>query len=201
MLRFSGFCISLKWYYVLLTVKSLCSLALTNILQLLDYNPYWVVIVWSVSLHPCLWMPLSYPTMILSPAGVETCWQNSEWVYIYKKAKKFISLSIVRNRFIPFMGSLGFVLEPIPAVSGWGQGASWTSRQLIVGPFTDGRGCHGARCRLHIRSKLGFSILLKDTTTCSSAQPGGAGIWTSDPTTYRPALLAERQPPCLSLWT
>ena len=32
------------------------------------------------------------------------------------------------------MGSQGFVLEPIPAVCGRGQGTSWTSRQLIAGP-------------------------------------------------------------------
>ena len=43
--------------------------------------------------------------------------------------------------------------------------------------YTDGGGCH-ASCQLHIRSNLGFSILLKDTLTCSSAQPGGAWIRT-----------------------
>ena len=59
--------------------------------------------------------------------------------------------------------------------------------------LTDGRGRH-ARCQLHIRSNLGFSILLKDTSTCSSAQPG-AGIWTSDLLiSSRPALPAELQP-------
>ena len=47
----------------------------------------------------------------------------------------------------------------------------------------------------HIRSKL-FSILLKNTSTCSSAQPGGAGIQTSNlPITRLPALPAELQPP------
>ena len=35
--------------------------------------------------------------------------------------------------------------------------------------LSDGRGLH-ARCQPHIRSNLGFSILLKDTLTCSSAQ-------------------------------
>ena len=34
--------------------------------------------------------------------------------------------------------------------------------------LTDGR-AHHARSQLHIRSNLGFSILLKDTSTCSSA--------------------------------
>ena len=67
--------------------------------------------------------------------------------------------SIVCNCFIPFMGSQGFLLEPIPAVSGRGQGTPWTSCQLITGPVTDGRGCH-ARCQPHIRSNLGFSIFL-----------------------------------------
>ena len=78
--------------------------------------------------------------------------------------------SSVCSRFIPFIGSRGFLLEPIPADSGRGQGTPWKSRQLIAGPFTDGRG-HHASCQLHIRSNLGFSILLKDTSTCSSAQP------------------------------
>ena len=32
------------------------------------------------------------------------------------------------------MGLQGFVLEPIPAVSGRGQGTPWTSHQLIAGP-------------------------------------------------------------------
>ena len=60
--------------------------------------------------------------------------------------------------------------------------------------LTDGRGRH-ARCEPHIRSNLGFSILHKDTSTCSSAQPG-AGILTGDlPITSWPALLAEPQPP------
>ena len=38
---------------------------------------------------------------------------------------------------------------------------------------TDGSGCH-TRCHLHIRSN---SIVLKDTSTCSSALPSGARIW------------------------
>ena len=37
--------------------------------------------------------------------------------------------------------------------------------------YTDDGGCH-ARCQLHIRSNLGFSILLKGASTRSSAQPG-----------------------------
>ena len=45
--------------------------------------------------------------------------------------------------------------------------------------YTDGGGCH-ARCQLCIRSNLGFSILLKDASTCSSTHPGGDGIWTSN---------------------
>ena len=45
-------------------------------------------------------------------------------------------------------------------------------------------------CKVPMRSNLGFSILLKDTSTCSS------GIWTSDlPITCRPALPAEPQLP------
>ena len=49
--------------------------------------------------------------------------------------------------------------------------------------YTDGRGCH-ARCQPHIRSNLGFIILLKTTLTCSSTQPWGAGIRTSDDPLY-----------------
>ena len=59
--------------------------------------------------------------------------------------------SIVYNCFItlPFMGSLFFfccffLLEPIPAVSGRGQGTTWTSLQLMAGHFTDGKGCHAS---------------------------------------------------------
>ena len=48
--------------------------------------------------------------------------------------------SVGRNCFIPFMGSQGFLLGPVPAVSGREQGTPWTSHQLITGPFTDGRG-------------------------------------------------------------
>ena len=50
-------------------------------------------------------------------------------------------------------------------VSGRGQGTPWTSRQLIAGPS--------------LMSNVGFSISLKDTSTCSLTLPG-AGIWTSD---------------------
>ena len=52
-----------------------------------------------------------------------------------------------------------------------------------------------ARCQPHIRSNLGFRTLLKDTSTCSSAQPR-AGIWTSNLSiTSQPALPAELQLP------
>ena len=54
---------------------------------------------------------------------------------------------------------------------------------------------HQRGYQLHIRSNLGFSILLKDTSTWGSAQPG-AGIWTSNlPITNQPALPPELQPP------
>ena len=80
--------------------------------------------------------------------------------------------------------SAGYTLPPLPAYH----------RAL-----TDGRGCH-TRCQLHIRSNLGFSILLKDTSTCSSAQPG-AGIWTSNlPITSQPALPAQLQPLTETWW-
>ena len=76
-----------------------------------------------------------------------------------------------------FKGSWGLLLEPIPAVSGRRQDTPWTSLLLIAGAI------------------LGISILLKDTLTRSSVQPGVAGIWTSNLlTTSRPARPAELQP-------
>ena len=67
-----------------------------------------------------------------------------------------------------------------------------TFTHLHTHSYTDGRYRH-ARCQLHIRSNLGFSILLKDTSTCSSAQPG---IQTSNLLiTRRPALPPEIQLP------
>ena len=69
----------------------------------------------------------------------------------------------------PFMGSL----EPVQ-----GQVTPWTSRQLIAGPFTDGRSCH----------IFSISILLKDTSTCDL------------PITSRPALLAKLQPRQIMVW-
>ena len=52
-----------------------------------------------------------------------------------------------------------------------------------------------AHRRASLMSNGGFSILLKDTSTCSSALPR-AGIWTSDLLiTSRPALPAELQAP------
>lgn len=39
--------------------------------------------------------------------------------------------------------------------------------------LTDGRGCH-KRCQLHITSNLGFSILIKDNSTCCSAPHQGS---------------------------
>ena len=101
--------------------------------------------------------------------------------------------SIVCNHFIPFMGSRMSLLEPRPAVSGWGQGTPWTSRQLITGPSLMAEATmQGANCTSGAISV--FSILLKDTSACSSAQPG-AVILTSDlPIPSRPALPAELQP-------
>ena len=55
----------------------------------------------------------------------------------------------------------------------------FTTLVAFISSHTEVRGCH-VRCQLHIRSNLGFSILLRDSSTCSSAQPGGAGIRTSD---------------------
>ena len=78
------------------------------------------------------------------------------------------------------MGSQGFVLEPVPAVSGRGQGAPWTSLQLITGPSLMAEAAmptaHQEQCGV-----------VRDTLTCSSAQLSsaqlssaqrGVGIWT-----------------------
>ena len=63
------------------------------------------------------------------------------------------------------------------------QGTPWTSCQLIAGPS--------------LMSNVGFSISLKDTSTCSSTLPG-ARIWTSNLLiTSRPALPAALKLPCL----
>ena len=69
---------------------------------------------------------------------------------------------IVHDRLSLSMGSRGVAAGANPSlVSGRGQGTTWTSRQLIAGPS--------------LMSNVGFSILLKDTLTRSSALPG-AGI-------------------------
>ena len=60
------------------------------------------------------------------------------------------------NRLSLLMGSRGVAAGANPnLVSGRDKG--WTSRQLIAGPS--------------LMSKVRFSISLKDTSTCSSAQP------------------------------
>ena len=96
------------------------------------------------------------------------------WVFIWNTCLLFnchvMSLSVTAYPFPWGRGML--LLEPIPALS---------QRQLITGPL--------------LMSNVGFSILLKDTSTCSSALPG-AGIWTSNlPITSWPALPNELQPP------
>ena len=105
--------------------------------------------------------------------------------------------SIVCNRFIPFYGVAGcfFLLEPIPAVSGRGQGTPWTSRQLAEGPSLMVEAVtQGANCT----SGAIWGSLSCSRTLPHAAQPG-AGFWTSDlPITSRPALPAELQPPVLS---
>ena len=88
---------------------------------------------------------------------------------------------IIRNHLSLSMGSRGVAAGANPSlVSGRGQSAPWTSRQLIAGPSP--------------MSNVGFSISLKDTSTCSAALPG-AGIWTSDLLITNPALSTELQPP------
>ena len=70
-------------------------------------------------------------------------------------------------------------------------------------PYTDDGGCH-ARCQLHIRSNLGFSIFLKATSTRNSTEPGFQPVtfWSLDnllyPLSYsRPKHLVLNVPECL----
>ena len=73
-----------------------------------------------------------------------------------------ILMSFSCHRLSLSMGLQGVAAGANPSlVSGRGQGTPWTSHQLIAGPS--------------LMSNMGFSILLKDTSTCSSALPG-AGI-------------------------
>ena len=82
-------------------------------------------------------------------------------------------------RFFPPEGLRG-LLGPKPVYSmGVGQGTSWMSRQLIAGPLLMAvAASQGANCTSG--ATLGFSILLKVTSTCSSVPPQGVGIPTSD---------------------
>ena len=79
---------------------------------------------------------------------------------------------------------------------GIGQGTPWMSWQLIAGPLLMAvAATQGAICTSG--AILGFSILLKDTSTCIPVPPRGARIWagdlliTSPPATAAPE--AERQ--------
>ena len=90
------------------------------------------------------------------------------------------------------------LLGPNPILlGGESQGTPWWSCQLIAGPLLMAvAATQGANCTSG--AILGFSILLKDTSTCSSVPPqGGPGIWTSDhqlyPLSYsRPGLLSPQ---------
>ena len=64
---------------------------------------------------------------------------------------------------------------------------------LSRGVAVSGRGQVASSSQGSLMSNMGFGVLLKDTSTCSSALPG-AGIWASDLLiTRRPALPAELQ--------
>ena len=96
--------------------------------------------------------------------------------YIYTSVKYLVTMChVIVHDMYPLSLSKG-----LQGVAAGGQGTPWTSHQLIAGPS--------------LMSNVGFSISLKDTSTCSSTLPG-AGIWTSDlPIASRPALPAELQP-------
>ena len=99
------------------------------------------------------------------------CFSKEICVSTLSSVNKLSCHVIIHNRLSLYMGSRGVAAGANPSlVSGQGQGTPWTSN-------------------------VGFSILLKYTSTCSSALPW-AGIWTSDLwITSRPALPAELQPP------
>ena len=72
----------------------------------------------------------------------------------------------------------GDVTALSPFSRGWRQGTPWTSHQLITGLLLTAEAAkQGANCT------LGFSILLKDTSTCSLDPPQGSWDlkqWPSD---------------------
>ena len=79
---------------------------------------------------------------------------NSELNLEINLQNNVMSLSVTAYPFPWGHGVL--LLEPIPALS-QGEGRVLPGRQLIAGPS--------------LMSNVGFSILLKDTSTCSSALP------------------------------
>ena len=81
---------------------------------------------------------------------------------------------VITCNFIPFMGSQGLLLEPIPAVSGIGQSTSWTSCKLIAAAFTV---TQGAKCTSG--AILGFSIQHFDMQL-NSARSRDLNQWPSD---------------------
>ena len=87
--------------------------------------------------------------------------------------------SIVCTRFVPFMESQGFWLEPIPAVSGQGQGSTWTSRQLITGlslmAESDMQGVNFTSGG--IWGSVSCSRTLRHTAQLSSAQSTDKNTW------------------------
>ena len=82
--------------------------------------------------------------------------------------------SLICNRFVPFYRVAGVFAGADPSCLLARAGCSLDKSPAHRKALTDGRGFH-AKCQLLIRSNLGFSILLKDTLTCSSVQ-SGAGI-------------------------
>ena len=70
----------------------------------------------------------------------------------------------------------------VAGLTGEGQGTPWMSRQLIAGPLLMAVAApQGANCTSG--AILGFSILLKDTSACSSVPPQGSrGL---EPATFR----------------
>ena len=87
--------------------------------------------------------------------------------------------SIVCNCFIPFMGSRGVLLEPIPAVSGRGQGTPWTSCQLIAGPSLMAEAATQAATSGAIWGSVSFAWSLQHEAQLSPGEPGfePATLW------------------------
>ena len=85
--------------------------------------------------HWCWWLPLWSPpwspntlvfTVFLCSVSYTVCWLSGLWCPQQPKSKTKLQTAC------PFMRLQGVLLEPIPAVSGQGQGTPWTTFQSLA---------------------------------------------------------------------